>query len=374
MLGRSNSSLGTGVYGEAALFGILGVTETNYGVAVRGRHDGFIGSTHGGSFSSRSPDGIGALGEATSTSGTTTGLFGRVVSQLGRAVSGHATNRGSPGNLSYGGHFRSDGVSGVGVYGIANAFEGINYGVRGETRSPDGYAGYFEGGKSYFEGSVGIRHTSPTSRLQVNSLAGESALRVQVNGSTKLYVNSNGNVAIGGFFNPVFQLHVGGTGTAGKPGGGSWTNSSDRRLKKNIADLDSSLDRLLRLRGVTYEYKDPDAINELHGTRIGMIAQEVEEVFPDWVGTSGLGYKMLTFRGFEVLTVEALRELREEKDLQIADNGYEIEKLRSEKDAQIASLNKEVGSLRTQNESLEDRLAQLEALVAQLATSEGDEQ
>ena len=40
-----------------------------------------------------------------------------------------------------------------------------------------------------------------------------------------------------------------------------------------------------------------------------MIAQEVEAVYPEWVGMGPLGYKTLTFRGFEALTVEAMREL-----------------------------------------------------------------
>ena len=59
-----------------------------------------------------------------------------------------------------------------------------------------------------------------------------------------------------------------------------------------------------------------------------MIAQEVEEVFPDWVSEGGHGYKTVTFRGFEALTVEALRDLREEKDRQSTE-------LRGQKDNEI---------------------------------------
>jgi hypothetical protein len=40
-----------------------------------------------------------------------------------------------------------------------------------------------------------------------------------------------------------------------------------------------------------------------------MIAQEVEKVFPSWVDTGTDGYKRLTFRGFEAVAVEAVREL-----------------------------------------------------------------
>ena len=120
-----------------------------------------------------------------------------------------------------------------------------------------------------------------------------------------------GRVGIG-TLTPAFDLHV--NGSAGKPGGGSWSTASDRRLKKNIHTLRGSLRRLLELRGVTYEYIDPDAIGELDGVRTGMIAQEVAAVFPDWVAPAEDGYLRLTFRGFEAEVVEALRELNAENE------------------------------------------------------------
>ncbi|HWR26548.1 MAG TPA: tail fiber domain-containing protein, partial [candidate division Zixibacteria bacterium] len=60
---------------------------------------------------------------------------------------------------------------------------------------------------------------------------------------------------------------------------------SDRRLKKNIKPLKDSLDKLLKLRGVTYEWKEPEKIGNTPGEKIGLIAQEVEEIFPEWVRT-----------------------------------------------------------------------------------------
>jgi hypothetical protein len=65
-----------------------------------------------------------------------------------------------------------------------------------------------------------------------------------------------------------------------------------------------------------------------------MIAQEVEKVFPDWVETGPDGMKRLSIRGFEALAVEALRDLRAEKDKQI-----------SERDEQIARLAKRLDGL-----------------------------
>jgi len=50
-------------------------------------------------------------------------------------------------------------------------------------------------------GKIGIGST-PSSRFHVNSLSDENALRIQVSGSTKLIVNSNGGTAIGRYYTP----------------------------------------------------------------------------------------------------------------------------------------------------------------------------
>lgn len=131
-------------------------------------------------------------------------------------------------------------------------------------------------------------------------------------------------------------------GNAFKPGGGSWTTTSDRRLKHDIMPLEGSLDRLLGLRGVTFAYNDPKRAGACEGTMMGFIAQDVEPIFPRWVSTDAEGYKAITITGFEALTVEALRELRAEKDAQIA-----------EKDAEIADLRDRVEDLYERLERLE---------------------
>jgi hypothetical protein len=108
----------------------------------------------------------------------------------------------------------------------------------------------------------------------------------------------------------VFELQ----GRALKPGGGPWENTSDRSLKKNINQLEGALDKLLRLRGVSFEWKDPQKYYGRPGPQMGLVAQEVEEVFPEWVGTDPQGSKTVGITGFEALVVEALRELKNEID------------------------------------------------------------
>ncbi len=52
----------------------------------------------------------------------------------------------------------------------------------------------------------------------------------------------------------------------------------------------------------------------LPGLQTGMIAQEVEKVFPEWVDNDPNGNKSIGFTGFEALMVEALRELKTDID------------------------------------------------------------
>jgi subtilisin-like proprotein convertase family protein len=151
-----------------------------------------------------------------------------------------------------------------------------------------------------------------------------------------LFLNFNGgavNIAtstLTGIFNV--------SGAAAKTGGGSWSVLSDERLKHDITPLEGSLDKLLSLRGVSFVYNDPEAINELPGRRTGMVAQEVERVFPEWVQQSGIGYKMLTFTGFEALTVEALRDLKLQKDRELAEIREENSALKARLDKLEAAL------------------------------------
>lgn len=95
---------------------------------------------------------------------------------------------------------------------------------------------------------------------------------------------------------------------------GSIGQSSDLQLKKNIHPITGALEQLLNLHGKEFEWKEPEQHGNLTGVQRGFIAQEVESVFPDWVSTGGDGHKILSVRGFEALTVEALRELKAENE------------------------------------------------------------
>jgi hypothetical protein len=99
-------------------------------------------------------------GKSNHTSGIHYGVHGESPSSSGRGVFGHVPN---PAGATYGVYGLSESAFGTGVYGRATTFRG----VWGSVSSPEGYAGYFEGGRNYFGGNVGIGIPTPTARLHV---------------------------------------------------------------------------------------------------------------------------------------------------------------------------------------------------------------
>jgi hypothetical protein len=168
------------------------------------------------------------------------------------------------------------------------------------------------------------------------AIAANGTLLTHVAGSTRMTVTNAGNVGIG-VISPTFQLQLS-ADSAFKPGTNTWTTSSDERLKTDIEALDGALGKLLALRGVSFRWRDPEAHGGLAGQQMGLIAQEVEAVFPQWVGEDATGYKTLSVGGFEGLVAEALRELRAEKDLEIADLHRQLERQRDDFEARLTAL------------------------------------
>ena len=102
--------------------------------------------------------------------------------------------------------------------------------------------------------------------------------------------------------------------------GGTVTASSDVRFKKNIATIQDALDKVLNMRGVTFERL------ETPGTEIGVIAQEVEEVVPEVVTTDANGHKSVAYANLTALLIEAVKA----QQVQIDELRDEIKKLKGE--------------------------------------------
>ncbi len=191
--------------------------------------------------------------------------------------------------------------------------------------------------------TIGVPET--VSGLQISPTADLS--------SPAIHINTDGHVGINTTDPMHFHLAV--NGFAAKPNGGSWAALSDARLKRDLRPMEDTLDLLLSLHGYEFEYTD-DAVATgfcLPGRQIGLLAQEVEQVFPDWVGRTEDGYLHVTEHATTALMVEALRDLRGEKDCQLA-----------ERDRQLAEKGEQIRIQQQRIDELEARLARIERLLA----------
>lgn len=108
-------------------------------------------------------------------------------------------------------------------------------------------------------------------------------------------MDNTGNVSFNG------NLTVGGMGIFT----GNIISYSDKNIKSNITKLDKCLDKINNING--YKYNRTDLDNASH---IGLIAQEVEELFPELV-TDVNNIKGINYQGFIAVLLECIKELNE---------------------------------------------------------------
>ena len=94
---------------------------------------------------------------------------------------------------------------------------------------------------------------------------------------------------------------------------------SSMTLKENIAEIESPLDKLTKLRGVEFDYKSTKERS------IGMIAEEVNEVFPELVNKNEDGeVTAMSYSRMTAVLLEAVKELSQE----VKDSREEIRELK----------------------------------------------
>jgi hypothetical protein len=94
------------------------------------------------------------------------------------------------------------------------------------------------------------------------------------------------------------------------------TCSSDARFKRDVTPFPSMLDRVARLQPVN-DFWRADAFPDKGfgtGRTFGLVAQDVEQVFPDLVTTDAEGFKAVNDSKLPLLAIQAIRELRAEND------------------------------------------------------------
>jgi hypothetical protein len=195
----------------------------------------------------------------------------------------------------------------------SNAFAGL------EIYNTNAGAGAIAGARftndNYAPGFIGVPSSAHTYADQlflegtgmVFNSNGTTKIKFRTNSNDRMLIDSNGNVGIG-TTSPSTKLHVvgssgatiatfadgGATTCTVTPASTGFACSSDERLKKNIETFSdsASLENILQLRTVTYDWRSVD-----NGRHTGYIAQELEEVAPEFVRTGEDGFKQVNYTG-----------------------------------------------------------------------------
>jgi len=154
-----------------------------------------------------------------------------------------------------------------------------------------------QGGNSFGQsGSLGTNDNFP--------------LTFKVNNSTKVILTPDGKFTIGTVGTTSGLLNVGGDIIA--TGDVSAQSPSDIRLKNNIIKIQNASDILSKLNGYTFEWNDKQTLYNEGTKDLGLIAQEVEKVFPQIVGKRYDGYKSIKYDRLIPILVEAFNDLKKE--------------------------------------------------------------
>ncbi len=100
---------------------------------------------------------------------------------------------------------------------------------------------------------------------------------------------------------PTTKLHViGDVLVTGVTTSFDFNSTSDIKLKTNIRKIENPIEKILQISGVTFDWKKDNR------SSVGVIAQEIESVFPDLV--QGEDPKTVNYNGLIALLIECIKE------------------------------------------------------------------
>jgi hypothetical protein len=182
---------------------------------------------------------------------------------------------------------------------------------------------YLTGGNLERIGDIGVAGYN-------NLTAGGSILRFLNNGINtssvveRMRINANGYVGIGTAA-PTQLLTVYNGTTTGTYSTTGWGHSSDSRLKTNVKPLENVLEKIMKLQGVSYNWKAlPNENNQ-----IGFIAQDVEKVFPEVIVKDEKGNYAMVQQNLVAPIIEAIKIQQK----QIEEQKAQIEELKTQVNA-----------------------------------------
>jgi len=205
---------------------------------------------------------------------------------------------------------------------VAAAISGQTMNINGSSTSCSGNAAntssisnavggtYTWTGTNYFQSNLGATSGSLSSPpLQAYCTGGNAAFMSFHRGgvyAVNFGLDSDNVLRIGGWSASANRLQLDMSGNLTLAG--EVTAYSDVRLKSNIETIDNSLNKVLQLRGVSF---DKDGKHQ-----IGVIAQETQLVFPEVVAESNDGYLSVNYGALVAPLIESTKELNSKVEAQ----------------------------------------------------------
>ena len=253
--------------------------------------------------------------------------------------------------------FYTQGVMGVGIQDPEHKLD-VMKNFNGVVNESAAFIGGYDAG---FAGRTGLYVVSKNN-TGLNA-AGTKLVDVVLNTISQFVITGQGRVGIGVEL-PSYHLHVNGDVAAN-----NYYYNSDERFKKDIHTIEGASDKLSELRGVTY-FMRKDEFPERRfpeDMQYGLIAQEVEKIFPELVKTAPSedgeeGYKSVQYANLVAVLIEAFKEQKDEiiknrELLAIMQNGMTLKD--TEQDSRIEILEAENKTLRSRIEKLERAVEEL---------------
>ena len=253
------------------------------------------------STNSTSPTGIyaSAMGNGTTASGNESTAMGYDTTASGEASTamGYSTTASAQSSTAIGRSTTASGTNSTAM-GNGSTASGTNSTALGRVTVASDYASLV----------IGHYNSTGSSATSANSFSTSAPAFVIGNGADASNKSDAFKVMFNGDATVSNDLTV----------SGDVNISSDARLKSNIVSLGSTLTKLLQIDGKSYEMKGKQ--------KIGVLAQEIQKVFPELVSEDDNEMLAVNYQGLVPVLINALKEQQNEIN-RLKDQEKRIERL-----------------------------------------------
>lgn len=198
-----------------------------------------------------------------------------------------------------------------------------------------------DGGDSYISGSSSYAQALALGAAQHYDNGGTIMLYGRTHatfpGQARYYSTASGSAIAhtflqryGGTTTTLFTIYA--NGDAGIKG--DLSKFSDMRLKKDICKIEDGLENLRKINGVSYHWNGRDNYTDTTSLQLGVIAQNVQSVYPELVKKAENGYLTVNMTGLIPVLIEAVKELDNQNK--------QLKKENADLEARITALEKAV--------------------------------